>query len=216
MAGVSCWIFTLAASIWLFFNMLRHFVHSQTAGGSCWIFTLVALMWFLPSVFQNVHSKMNSLSGWEVALCALVQFLTSVNEGVGLQITLLAEWFIALSTIILLDSIVDLLMEPKSRFTCKRLWTLVARPQIFHPCWRNVPVPLFADHYGRTQYEFTNWKWKWGSFTFNERRGFLSLIDSAYLIALRISTELLLPTEIKACVVRISNWYRCFGEVIPQ
>ena len=55
-----------------------------------------------------------------------------------------------------------------------------------------------------------------GDHSHSTKGEFLWLIDSAYLIALRILTELLLPTEIKACVVRISNWYRCFGEVIPQ
>ena len=73
-------------------------------------------------------------------------FLTSVNGGVGLQQVSPREGFVALRTIIFLDSFVGLLMQPKAHSACKCLWTLVARFQIFHPCWTNVSVPLLADY----------------------------------------------------------------------
>ena len=143
--GCNAWKFACCASV-KFFPWVGSFVHLQIAVISCWIFTLAAMVWFLTSVFQHVLPKIIRLFGLIIALCALVKFLPSVNEGVGPQVIFSIKWLVALCAVILLDSIVDLLMSQKATSSCKSLWTLVTRFQIFHPCRANVPLHLLADH----------------------------------------------------------------------
>ena len=79
-------------------------------------------------------SQTISLFGWKVALIAMIRFLFKVDNRMPLQIKTLAEWFLTHWTFVCLHT-VHQLMSPKSRSTCKCLWTLVARLTNIHDCW---------------------------------------------------------------------------------